>query len=113
VKFLGILIINNGRIEVSAAAEPTFGGGQETCVHVHSGHMRIRHVRDKTDAGGKETGVFGCAMNGLRKIGVERTAHGRDVDAYFLEYLTLHHPAHPAAAGRAIMVSPVPSEIIE
>jgi hypothetical protein len=61
VEIGGIVLIGDRRVEIAAAAKPRLAGGEEAGVHVHGGHMRIGHMRDKADAGGGEFGFSGSA----------------------------------------------------
>ncbi len=100
VKFGGILLIGNRRVEIRTTPEPCCLRCKESRVHMDSGHMRIGHMRDKADPGCGETRIF-CtrAIDGRGKFGRETAAYGRYVDPDFLEHLALHQALH-TAAGR-------------
>ena len=58
VELLGVVLVRNRGVEVRPAAEPRLRGRQEPRVHVHRGHVRVRHVRDEADAGCGEARVL-------------------------------------------------------
>ena len=96
------------RGQIGAAAEPGFGRHDVARIHVHGRHVRIVHMRDQRNAGGKKTRVVGGAGNILAEFGGEFAEHGRDVDADFFEHAAVHHRHDAAAAGRAAMVGAAP-----
>ena len=108
MKRFRILVVGDRRVEVGAAAEPAPGRRQEARVHMDRGHVRVRHVRDKADSGGKEAGILLGARNRFGEFWRERAADGRDVDANLLEYLARHLSAHAATARFAAGVGAVP-----
>ena len=70
-------------------------------------------MRDEADAGREEAGVVLRRRGSSREIALERAADGRDVDPDLLEHLALHHAAHAAAAGRAVILGAVPGDVVE
>ena len=114
VKVGRILRIGDRRIEVGPAAEPCLGGSEEAGVHVHCGHMRVRHMRDKADACRNEPGRVGAGtVDRACKFLGEATANGRDIDPDLLEHLALHQALHPAAGIGIALLLAVPRGQLE
>src|SRR5690606_1523756 len=78
--------------------KPALRRYKEARIHVHGGNVRVRHMRNKADAGGKETRILGRAVDRSREIGREGAADRRDIDPDFFEDLSRHHAAHAASA---------------
>src|SRR6266852_443325 len=98
MKITRIGFVREHRGEIGAAAEPSFAGDDMARVHVHGGNQRRGHMGDQRDAARPEARVFGGAGDLAAELGRELTEDGRDVDADFLEDLTLHH-GHDATAA--------------
>ena len=96
------------RRQISAAAEPGFGGDDEAGVHMHRRDIRIVHMRDQRNTGSPEPRIIGGARNLRAKLRRELAVHRRAVHADLLEQPAAHHRHHAAAAGRAGVVGALP-----
>ncbi len=78
---------------------------------MHRWHVRVGHVRDEADSGGKEARVIFRPGDALREFGRELSAHGRDVHADLLEDLADHLSANPTATGLARHIGALPRRV--
>ena len=76
-------------------------------------HVRVGHVGDEADAGGKKAGVLLGARNRAGELLAEASADGRVVDPDLLEHPADHLAANTATAGFAVRVRAVPRNELE
>src|SRR5689334_8972035 len=88
VERLGVCGVRNCRVEVRAAPEPALRRRQEARIHMDRGNVWVGHMRDQTDARGKEGRILLGTGNRLGELLTETPADGRDVDPDLLEYLS-------------------------